>query len=328
VGFVAAANAGVILAGGYDAGGGGTPMLFYEAPGRVYAATSPFNQPIPSSPAIAANSEPLVSGLAEVGRAGGFVIAVRRYTVPVYLASADTPRYRVALTAAWAPRHTLTGVPIPAGAAPDPSSDGHMAIVDRSTGCEFDFWRMRNRRGAWSAAWGNSLRITGSGVFPRGLSARASGFGLLGGLILPRDLARGYIAHALIFSYPFTSGEGFVRPATEGDGTSTLPEAMPEGARLQLDPSFDTSRLPRAERIIARALQRYGMYLADTGRKNVSLYAANPQSYPQDPYAGILPASNYPNLKDIPLSRFRVLAHGPILQRPTRVVPSGCGSFR
>src|SRR5205814_3022062 len=163
---------------------------------------------------------------------------------------------------------------------------------------------------------------------PRGFSARGSGFALLAGVIWPDELARGHIDHALIFSYPDTAAGGFVAPATESDGRSSDAAAIPEGARLQLDPSFDVSILPSWERPIGRALQRYGMYLADNGGSTVGLYAVNPQSYPHNPYAGILPGGNYVPLHDIPVDRFRVLAHGPLTRNASALVPSGCGTFR
>jgi hypothetical protein len=298
--------------------------------GRLYSPSSPFNQRIPANAAAAPDSGLLVSGLADAARKDGLLVAVARWTVPVYVAGARTPRYRVALTASWAPAHALRGVPIPRTAQPDPAADGHLAVLDRAKGCEYDFWKARRQGRGWSAAWGNSVRTNGRGVFPHGLSARGSGFALLAGLIWPDELARGRIDHALVFSYPYTSAAGFVSPATESDGTSTRPDAIPEGARLQLDPSLDLDSLmlPPYERTIARALQRYGMYLADTG-SNVGLYAVSPQSYPRNPYSGIFPGGSYVYLRGIPVDRFRVLERGPTTPKgPLALAPSGCGSFR
>jgi len=296
--------------------------------GRLYAPSSPFNRPIPANARLDPRSDQLVHGLAEAVRDGRFVIAVGRWTVPAYVAGPRTPRYHVELTASWAPFHELADVPIPAAARPDPAGDGHLAILDRRAGCEYDFWQARKRGRTWSAAWANSVRTGRSGIYPRGLSARGSGFALLAGVIRPEELARGRIDHALIFSYPHTSAAGFVAPATESDGTSVRPDAIPEGARLQLDPSFQVRSLPRYQRIVARALQRYGMYLADTGR-NVSLYAVNPQSYAADPYAGLLPDGPYADVAAIPIGRFRVLEHGPVTLTPDpATVPNGCGTFR
>jgi hypothetical protein len=269
----------------------------------------------------------LIRAFAAVATQGGFVISVRRWTVPVYLAAATTTRYRVSITAPWAPNHALANVPIPAYAHPDPSTDAQMAIIDRQTHCEFDFWQARKQGRAWSTGWANSLSTTGTGVFPHGLSARASGFALTAGLIWPEDLARGEIDHALIFSYPYTSVAGFAAPATETDGTSTRPDAIPEGALLQLDPTLDISGLPPYERMVARALQRYGMYLGDTGDRDVSLYAVSPKSYRQDPYAATLPHGEYVGLGGIPITRFRVIAHGPLVHNARSYVQNACSTI-
>jgi hypothetical protein len=259
-----------------------------------------------------------------VAAQGGFVLAVRRWTVPVYLATAATKRYQVSITAPWAPNHLLDNVPIPAYAHPDPSTDAQMAIVDQRTHCEFDFWQARRQGQTWSAGWANSLSTSGPGVFAHGLSARASGFSLLAGLVWPDDLARGEIRHALIFSYPYTSAAGFVAPATETDGRSARLDAIPEGARLQLDPTLDVSALPPYERMIARALQQYGMYLADTGDRDISLYAVSPDSYPRDPYSSTLPRGAYAGLGGIPINRFRVIAHGPLVPNARSFVHNAC----
>jgi hypothetical protein len=295
---------------------------------RIYAPNSPFNRPIPAGAAIDPRSARFVRGLTRAAR-HGFLVAIRQWTVPVYVATAGTRRYQVSLTASWAPSSALTGVPIPDAASPDPSGDAHLAILDRESGCEYDFWQARKRGQSWSATWGNSVRLSGSGVFPHGLSARGSGFALVAGLIRPSELAQGRIDHALVFSYPYTSAAGFVAPATESDGTNPHSYALPEGARLQLDPSLDISSLPRYERTIARALQRYGMYLGDTGGSNVSLYALNSQSYRQNPYTGLLPDGTFADLPDIPINRFRVIKLGRVIDDGNAtLVPSGCGAFR
>jgi hypothetical protein len=292
--------------------------------GRLFSPTSPFNRAISRSAPIDPRSDEYVAGMAEAADRAGFVIAVGRYTVPAYSASARTRRYRVALTASWAPRRAIARVPIPPAARPDPASDGHLAILDSRNGCEYDFWEAQKQGRTWTAAWGNATSFTGSGVYPGGLSARGSGFALLAGLMWPHELKSGRIDHALIFSYPYTSRAGFVSPATESDGESDRPDAMPEGARLQLDPTFDIRSLPRYERTIARALQLYGMYLADTGGNNVGLYAVNPQSYRRNPYRGVLPRGDYVDIRDIPIDRFRVIQLGSIKRNPGPARPSRC----
>ncbi|HET8651931.1 MAG TPA: hypothetical protein VFM13_05110 [Gaiellaceae bacterium] len=189
-----------------------------------------------------------------------------------------------------------------------------MTVLDRRTGCQFDFYGARSAGGRWSADWANTLLIKGKGTYPFGFSTRGSGFSNVAGLIWPGELKSREIRHALMFSYPYTSARGAVAPATETDGQSTRPDALPEGARLQLDPALDLDslRLRPYERTIARALQRYGMYLGDTGGA-LNLYAVHPQSYRSDRYAGLFPPVDYPELSNIPIERFRVLDLGKVI---------------
>jgi hypothetical protein len=269
----------------------------------------------------------MIASLNAASAAQGFLIASKKWSVPIYYANSATPKTTFSLTASWAAARTMSGVPIPAGAAPDPSGDGHMAIIDRGTGCEYDFFRASRRSdGSWTAAWGNTLPITGSGIFPFGTSARGSGFGLGAGLITPADIAAGSINHALVFSYPSTKAGGPISPATESDGTTTSSGAIPMGARLQLDPTLDLNSLGLTpwQRMVARALQQYGMILGDTGG-GVSLYAQNPQSmvtgYPwgNEAYA-YLPSSL--------TSKMRVLAMTPQFSQINDLVPTGCATMR
>ena len=182
---------------------------------------------------------------------------------------------------------------------------------------------------SWSASWGNTIRMDGDGVYGDGTSTRASGFGLAG-MIWPEELRAGSIDHALVFAYPYTKAGGPVAPATAADGLSTRLDAIPFGARVQLDPSLnlDALGLTAYEKTVAKALQRYGMILGDSGGA-LSLYAINAKSYAVDPYAGVLPADDYAYLSKLPVDRFRVLATG---AQNTRTAPPmdapRCGLFR
>lgn len=299
---------------------------------RLYAPDSPLNTPI--APGVRADpaSPSMIRLLALDRRRAGFAIQLKRWTTTVFFSGSDTPRRPFRLTAWWAPTRRMTGVPIPARARPDPSGDGHMTIIDPRTRCEYDFWQAKKGRRGWSASWGNTTKIDGPGTFPKGMSARGSGFALTAGVIWPQELAAGHIDHALIFSYSWPSGRGAVPPATETDGRSRRAGAIPEGARLQLDPSLDLDSLHLAghERTIATALQKYGMYLADWGGPGITLYAVHPSSFASDAYQGLLPDREHTPLSRIPLSRFRVLdMPRPVPDRglPKRIVPTGCAGF-
>jgi hypothetical protein len=300
----------------------------------LYSSSSPFNKPIPPNANVDPNSDLYISSLVDAVNNRRFTISLKAWTVPVFYANAYTRRYNVRLTESWRAADYMLNAPIPKRASPDPAGDRHMTVLDRTTGCEFDFYRARKVNGRWSAGWANSIQTMSRGIYPHAYSTRGSGFSNLAGVMFPRELRRGAIKHALMFSYPYTSARGAVSPATETDGQSTRPDAIPTGARLQLDPSLnlDSLNLRPYERTIARALKKYGMYLGDTGG-GVNLYAVHPKSYRVGAYKGVLPAETYPDLSRIPANRFRVVALGPIrtraqLNAQARLVSSGCGAMR
>ena len=295
---------------------------------RLYAADSPWNTPIPANAAVDVNSAAMAQAVAAAAQSGGFLIAVKRWSWPIYFADAATPKVTVGLTAYWAPAKSMAGVPIPSNARPDPGGDGHMAIVDTSTQCEYDFWQAAQASsGTWTASWANVTSSAGPGWFAGGYSATGSGAAGAAGVIRPEELQAGVIAHALGFSFPHTKAGGPVLPATESDGRSTASYAIPEGARLQLNPALDLSTLGlnAYELIIGRALQQYGMYLMDSNSGGVSLVAQNPQStsvpYPWTDQAYVyLPVSL--------LSSLRVLQLGPQYTQTGYLNAGGCATFQ
>lgn len=312
--------------------------------GRLFGPKSPFNVPIARAAPTDPRSQQYIPGLLTAARHRGFTIAAYQWTVPVYWAGRSTPRTTVRLTAPWSKGRQLAGVPMPTVARPDSQRDAHMMVLDRRAGCEYDFWGgRRNSDGSWSASWANAIPISSRGIYVDGASARASGFALGAGLLFPRDFRRGAIDHALFFSYPYTRSGGPVAPATWSDGrpdsesgratgSPALPSGalpLPEGARLQLDPKLNLRpwKLSPWQRMVARALQRYGMILGDTGGA-VGLAAASGAAFPRDPYSGLWRGGTlYPAMPVDLISHMRVLKMGPQhpVQPPFR--PTRCARF-
>ncbi len=160
------------------------------------------------------------------------------------------------------------------------------------------------------------------------MSCRGAGFALLAGVIWPQELEEGKIEHALIFSYTFPKSGGPVLPATESDGWCDRDDAIPEGARLQLDPNLDLEslNLQPFEKTIAQALQEYGMILGDVGGEGIELEAIHPMSVQGNPYEGILPDEVLVDL-NIPVEHFRVLKLGPQYEPEIELVLNSCTSW-
>jgi hypothetical protein len=297
---------------------------------RWYSDESPLNTPIPAHPAIDSKSRLMVDRVTE--SLGDVVIAVKRWSVPVYYAGSTTKRYNVPMIDSGL---TAYGVPIPANARPSApfppdQTDGAMMILDPRSNCEYDFWEARKQAdGSWTARGVSRIGANSDGIYDRGASARGSGFALGAGLIRPGELKAGAIRHALVFSLPpeYVKGGGPVPPATESDGNSMLTGAIPEGARIQLAPSFNVDSLEhRWERTIARALQVYGMYLADRGGGGVGLVAQNPQSYAHNPYGW--GDKTYVYLPSSLVSYLRVLKLPAQSRHEIKILPSRCAVIR
>jgi hypothetical protein len=279
-----------------------------------YLPDSPWNLPIPSDAEVDPDSEVMIDLLVKDVRTGDPpVLALREWAYTVFVANEITPRYQVEITAGWSIYSALLDVPIPDGAIPDPEGDGHMTVIDLTTGFEYDFWQAKqNDDGSWEASWVNRISLDSDGVYPYGMGARASGFANLVGLIWPEEFEQGYIGHALFLSIPHPAAGGPVWPATESDGRSRKEGAIPEGARLQLDPTLDLDQFDMQpyERIIAEALQIYGAFVGDAGG-TVDVKAVNPMSYPEDPYPEGWFDTRWVTLTGIPWEHMRVLEMSP-----------------
>jgi len=107
----------------------------------------------------------------------------------------------------------------------------------------------------------------GSGRGADCVSADPAGLPIAPLLFTAEELATGHIDHALRFMLPnarIQQGK-YVAPATANPTATGPATAPPLGARFRLRASYPLASLTPAARIVAVALQRYGMFLADTG---------------------------------------------------------------
>jgi hypothetical protein len=234
---------------------------------RAFSPESPFNKKIPPRTPTDPASQAAIRSLLAFGQTVN--VNLGSWTPPVFVATKTSPVKSVQL-----PRGASVDVPVPSGAAPSTDTDGYLTIIDRPRGCTYDFFRAQQRGdGSWVAGGAAAFRLGGTGVH-RPWGVRASGFALLAGLIRPSEVRANRIEHALVMGIPNTS-PSFRAPATTSDGRT--PGGIAMGSHFQLDPNFDVSRLPPDQRMIARAMQRYGVYIGDTSGA-ITLYAQNTAS--------------------------------------------------
>jgi hypothetical protein len=159
--------------------------------------------------------------------------------------------------------------PIPPGAPIEggPSSDGdrHVVVVDRDACVLYELYDAHPRPdGSWDAGSGAVFDLRSNGLRPdTWTSADAAGLPILPGLVRYDEVAGGHIDHAIRVTAQATQA-AHLWPATHDAGSANA-DLPPMGLRLRLRASVDISGLPPAAQVIARAMQRYGLVVADNG---------------------------------------------------------------
>jgi hypothetical protein len=119
--------------------------------------------------------------------------------------------------------------------------------------------------GGWCAASGAVYDLASNALRPDGwTSADAAGLPILPGLARWEEVAGGEIRHALRFTTQPTQS-AYVWPARHEASSNGDPDLPPMGIRVRMRAGVDLSGLSEPARVIAVALKRYGMILADNG---------------------------------------------------------------
>jgi len=189
--------------------------------------------------------------------------------IPYTVVDGAQPRVRVGFD--YADESDRGPYPIPPNASIEggrnADGDRHVLIVDR-TACKlyelFDAHPLDAGR-SWHAGSGATWDLRSNRLRPAGwTSADAAGLPILPGLARYPEVAQGAIRHALRFTAPRTRA-AFIWPARHQAGTSPSPYIPPMGLRVRLKRSVSLKGLPRQAKIIATAMKRYGLMLADNG---------------------------------------------------------------
>jgi hypothetical protein len=275
---------------------------------RPYGATSPFNQPLPAAPRIAADSPQVVARLLSFGPIDHLVAGEADtpgdYWHPTYYSQATDPVFTLhCYESSWG-RCDIEGMQIrvPDAARPAAGGDAHLTVVDQAGGWEYDLYKVRSKPaggGTLEFRWGGRTRIDGDGL---GSAATAANFGNLAGIIRAPELAAGHIDHALFMVARCDAGR-FVYPAGKSGRSCAalgLPtdDAPPMGARLQLamtPAQIDALPLPTWKKTTLHAMAEYGLIMGDTGGGAWGIQAESGSTYTSfgtpDPLVGFAMAN-------------------------------------
>lgn len=265
--------------GASDSGDSPSPAGIRE--GRFFPDGAIWYQPVTDA-AVDPDSDRMIATLqaAGWGAEGRFQMD---FGLEVLAADATTPfeTFEPKPGEFYEPDCDLVPMPVPEGGnleaetgyACESDGDCHLLVADEASAQLYEMWRADIRgdtfRGGCLAVWNMDLVYPDEGRGVQCTSADAAGYPIAPLLFTADEVAAGRIEHAMRFALPndlIRDGEFFAPAthATESEGGG--PEALPYGARLRLKADFDLNRIADPEaRVVAVALQEYGMFLADGG---------------------------------------------------------------
>ena len=156
--------------------------------------------------------------------------------------------------------------PIEGGASS--SGDRHVLVLDTDNWKLYELYDAHPVNGGdrWTAGSGAVFDLSSNALRPAGwTSADAAGLPILPGLVRYDEVVeQKEINHALRFTCP-TTRRAYVAPARHFASSRTDASQPPMGMRVRLKSTVNISGYPMNVRVILRALQKYGMFLADNG---------------------------------------------------------------
>jgi hypothetical protein len=188
-----------------------------------------------------------------------------------------------------------------AGAA----GDRHVLVLQRGSCRVYELYSANRRGSGWEAGSGAIFNLRANALRPEGwTSADAAGLPILPLLARYPEVRAGRIEHALRFTVRATQ-RGYIHPATHFASSSADPKLPPMGLRLRLRASYSLAGFHGQSLVILRALERYGMIVADNGSSWYLTGAPDPRWNDAD----------LEQLKRVPGAAFEAVSTGAIRHR-------------
>jgi hypothetical protein len=194
------------------------------------------------------------------------------------------------------------------------NGDCHLIVFDPAGDRLYEMWRANiasTFTGGCLAVWDTARSYDETLRGDQCTSADAAGFPIAPLLFTADEVAAGSIDHAIRFILPNDRvTQGFVRPATHGSYTSGSPGiGLPYyGFHLRLRADYPVETLTsKGAQVVARALQKYGMYHADGGEDTLT---AQSDRYTTAKWDGLLGPRD---LGPLQIEDFEVIDHGDMI---------------
>jgi hypothetical protein len=319
---------------------------------RPFNDDSPWNTPVISSAAVHPMSQSIIN---RMSAAVGHIRFGNSYLIPLWVVNSDQMNFYPAKAAypfdIWDYNNDFTtdiGVPVSTSLWGEQTEDGHIILIDTV----FNFsWEMSRFKGIENeiinCSTFNVWDLSGTGVGDpnegkrwKSRGGRAAGFPNIAGLIRPEEIQSGEIRHALAFTFASVKKNDFYFPACRTDGFLDDADAPAEGMLFQLNPQltdsdFDNWGLSEGAKVVARTLQKYGMYLCDRGGDmTLQLQLLDRNSEENRKKWDKISPGLYSSIVKIPTNQFRLIntqepvSGGAMDVVTTPLIIPPCGTFK
>ncbi len=237
---------------------------------RIFPANNPWNQDVSKEP-VDPNSDRLIASIgADRPLHPDFGTTYRGAPNGIPYVVVTGNQQRVPVEFRYADESDPGPYPIPPGApiegGPKGNGDRHVLVLDRDNWILYELYKAYPVTGGWKAGSGAIFDLKSNKLRPWSwTSADAAGLPILPGLVRYDEVVeRKKIEHALRFTIQ-RSRRAYVPPATHFASRDTDPNRPPMGMRVRLKADFKFDDYPAECQVILRALQKYGMIVADNG---------------------------------------------------------------
>jgi hypothetical protein len=158
-------------------------------------------------------------------------------------------------------------IPLSAPVEGNGVGDAHVIAVDIEKGMLYELFNAHVNGSRWSASSGAIFNLTSNTLRKEGwTSADAAGLPIFPGLVRYDEILKGEIDHPIRFTLNSSLVKpAYIYPARHKVNSSGGQYSLPFGARIRLKEGFDISGYSATNKVILRAMKKYGLILADIG---------------------------------------------------------------
>jgi hypothetical protein len=298
---LAHAASGAALAGAIQAPAGASPR---EGRCPVFPADNPLNQEISHSPVNPRSAE-YIASIGFTGHLHPDFGTEPAYGIPYTVVGPHQPKVPVRFTE-FGEESNPGPYPIPPGAPVEGAGeegDRHVLVLQQGSCKLYELYAARRAGAGWEAGSGAVFNLRSNALRPEGwTSADAAGLPIFPLLVRYPEVRSGRIDHALRVTVARTQS-GYIHPATHFASTSSDSALPPMGLRLRLKANFPLAGFHGESLVVLRALERYGLIVADNGSSWYITGAPDPRWNDDD----------LEQIKRVPGSAFEAVQTGPIL---------------